>query len=393
MQSGGQNIHQEQQQSTPPPPSTFSPATLLLVLLALASAYYFSLPQPAAKPNIITTPSTDDKKMSSAIRSTAASTLTQISRRVIKSVEAIEQGEGAGARVRRSIGTQQIRNLTPFLMLDHFTIGEGAGFPDHPHRGQSTWTYMLEGTVQHEDSKGAKGDISVGDLQAMVAGSGIIHAEMPKHYDENGKRLPDPVGLQLWVDLPSAAKKLPAQYQEMKGSDLPLATPRADQPVETEGQGWAIKVIAGLSHGVESPVKSPENGGTWYLDVRLSQPGAKVFQEIPKGWTSFIYTLGPSPVKIGDLTTLGKAHQRYHTLVLDAEGESNGVWLEHCGKEGEGEARLMIYAAQPLDQEVYQYGPFVLDSREGVNQAMMDYRRGVNGFEGSGTWKSKIGGL
>lgn len=358
-----------------------------------------------------------------------ASSLRPFSRAVVQKVEAIATPEGKGAVVRRSIGTPSLRNLTPFLMLDHFTIGEGAGFPDHPHRGQTTWTYMLDGWVRHEDFHGHQGEIGPGDLQWMSgkcerrsralayrdenvsltttlspsllpAGKGIMHAEMPKHYDSSGKRLPDPVGLQLWVDLPKAAKSSPAQYQEMRGSSLPTAVPRSSEPPETEGADWSVKVIAGRSHGVESPVRSPENGGTWFLDVRLHKPGAKVFQEIPEGWTAFAYTLGPAPVKIGSAeggagpgaSASQDIHAPYHTLVFDANPGSNGVWIEHAGTDESQEARLMLYAAQPLDQEVYQYGPFVLSEKEGIQKALLDFRMGINGFENAPGWKSKIGG-
>lgn len=120
-----------------------------------------------------------------------------VPRAIRKAFLAVEQSEGAGARVRRSIGTPQLRNFSPFLMLDHFTIKPGAGFPDHPHRGQETITYLLKGAVDHEDFAGNAGTIEAGDLQFMTAGKGIMHAEMPRQNPDGSAN----VGMQLWVDL------------------------------------------------------------------------------------------------------------------------------------------------------------------------------------------------
>src|ERR1700721_3811814 len=121
---------------------------------------------------------------------------TFTSRTVSKVVKAIEQSEGVGARVRRTIGTRNLRNLSPFLMLDHFSVPHGAGFPDHPHRGQETVTYMLDGAFEHEDFVGHAGRIETGDLQWMTAGKGIMHSEMPVKRDEGKPN----VGLPLWAD-------------------------------------------------------------------------------------------------------------------------------------------------------------------------------------------------
>jgi len=135
---------------------------------------------------------------------------TSVSRSVVKTVLSIEQPEGDGALVRRSIGSMNLKNLTPFLMLDYFYTSTGAGFPDHPHRGQATVTYMLEGASMHEDSEGHKGTIESGGVQWMCAGRGIIHAEMP--ILEPGK--PGPRGLQLWVDLPKQVSSICPSVKE-----------------------------------------------------------------------------------------------------------------------------------------------------------------------------------
>ncbi|WFD35565.1 hypothetical protein MCUN1_002421 [Malassezia cuniculi] len=322
--------------------------------------------------------------------------MKQITRSVVKKVFAQEQSEGVGARVRRSIGTRELRNLSPFLMLDHFRVDEGAGFADHPHRGQSTVTYMIDGYSQHEDFAGHRGKLGPGDLQWMIAGRGIMHAEMPMHYDDKGKKLPVPIGLQLWVDLPSHAKMSEPQYQEMSASEVPSAAPRAGEPEETEGRDWSMKVIAGRSHGVESPVRSPENGGCWYFDINV-QPGGWVFQEIPHGWNAFIYVI-EGGVAVGPSD---EVHEQYNTLVLanpalksQNEGDAKHLLSNIDGvrikNPTDKPARAVLIAGEPLDHPVVQYGPFVMCSMKEVYEAIDDFRNARNGFERAATWRSEI---
>lgn len=333
-----------------------------------------------------------------------------ISRGVAKKVRSIETAEGAGAVVRRSIGTPALRNITPFLMLDHFRIAEGAGFPDHPHRGQTTCTYIIDGHSQHEDFAGHAGTIGPGDVQWMNAGHGIMHAEMPIHRDENGNKLPDPVGLQLWVDLPKEAKKEPPSYQEYRAAQIPTAEETQAQKQEegssVEGEkGWKIKVVAGESHGVKSPIELPKNGGVLFLDIHL-EPEGSVYQTIDPRYNAFIYTLEGSIV-VGDhssssstgeeeklafnpstKSTPGEVVQPYHTLVLTKDGEK-GVRITNPSKHAK--ARMVLVAGEPLDQEVYQYGPFVMTNRQEIQQTLIDFQTGSNGFERAPGWKSKIG--
>ncbi|ODQ52327.1 pirin protein [Saitoella complicata NRRL Y-17804] len=291
-------------------------------------------------------------------------------RTVSKLVRAIEQSEGAGATVRRSIGTPQLRNYSPFLMLDHFSVKVGAGFPDHPHRGQETVTYMLDGAMQHEDFAGHAGKIETGDLQWMTAGKGIMHAEMPCPRPDGKPN----VGLQLWVDLPSDYKLDEPQYQEHRDKDIPRAK---NDKVE-------VKVISGEALNADGSItKSPVRNrvGVWFLDVRI-QPGGKLEQRIPFGWNTFLYTLTGKP------HIAGKQVEPYHTIVLGREGD--GVAAENSGEE---EVRFVIIAGQPLDgQRCVQYGPFVGDSEEFIYQAFMDYQGQTNGFERAKGWNSKIGG-
>jgi redox-sensitive bicupin YhaK (pirin superfamily) len=296
--------------------------------------------------------------------------MAAISRTVVKKVLSVETPEGAGALVRRSIGTMNLRNLTPFLMLDHFHVSPGAGFPDHPHRGQATVTYMLEGESNHEDSAGHKGTIEAGGVQWMCAGRGIIHAEMPVH--EQGK--PDPRGLQLWVDLPKQYKMVEPSYQELGPSEIPTAYPEGpDGPVK-------VKVISGKSFGVESPVRPL--GGCWYMHF-IYKNKTSVFQDIPAGWTTFLYILKGS-VTVGEEKVTNKA---FYTIVLSGEKNESGVKLT-ADEDG---TEFVLIAGEPLDQEVHQYGPFVLASKEDVRKTLIDYQLGQNGFEKAHTWRSEIG--
>ncbi|THH07440.1 hypothetical protein EW145_g3383 [Phellinidium pouzarii] len=296
---------------------------------------------------------------------------TSVSRSVINKVLSIEQSEGAGARVRRSIGSTTLRNLTPFLMLDHFHVSEGAGFPDHPHRGQATVTYMLEGASNHEDSEGHKGTIVAGGVQWMCAGKGIIHAEMPVHAPGQ----PEPQGLQLWVDLPKQYKMVDPSYQELGPEGIPSAFPRGPDG------GIEIKVISGKSFDIESPVRPL--GGCWFFHI-IMKKGGTFFQELPAGWTTFFYNL-KGTVKVGsDDSPYGP----FHTVVLSANKNESGVQLTAT----EDNTEFVLISGEPLDQTVFQYGPFVMTSREEVQQTLMDYQYGKNGFEKAHSWKSEIGG-
>ena len=326
---------------------------------------------------------------------------SKASREIAKKVRSIETEEGAGAVVRRSIGTPALRNISPFLMLDHFRIGEGAGFPDHPHRGFSTVTLILDGQSQHEDFAGHAGTIGPGDVQWMNAGQGIMHAEMPVHRDAEGNKLPDPVGLQLWVDLPKEAKKEPPSYQEYRAAQIPTAQSTGETADE---RGWTIKVVAGESHGVRSPIELPKNGGVLFLDIQL-EAGGSVYQTIDPCYNAFIYTLQGSVV-VGDhspvsttaerrlafdpstAATPGEAVDAYHTLVLTKDGE-RGVRISNASADKA--ARMVLVAGEPLDQQVYQYGPFVMTNRAEIQQTLLDFQTGRNGFERAPGWKSKIG--
>ncbi|TGZ82981.1 hypothetical protein EX30DRAFT_354251 [Ascodesmis nigricans] len=292
-----------------------------------------------------------------------------VPRVIVKAFQAVEKAEGAGARVRRSIGVPQLRNFSPFLMLDHFTIGDKAGFPDHPHRGQETITYLLSGSVDHEDFAGHKGTIHAGDLQFMTAGRGIVHAEMPGK-NEGGS--PN-VGLQLWVDLPKDLKYCEPRYRDLRAAEIPQ--------VSVDDDRVTIKVISGNSHGVDS-VKDLAYTPVWLLDVTM-KPGGKLSQTLPKGWNAFVYTL-EGEVIFGDGTKVGA----FHNVVFRKEGDGIDAIVPD---NAAGNARFVIIAGEPHDHPIVQYGPFVVTSPEEVYQAMEDYQGAKNGFERAQGWESEIG--
>ncbi|KAK5201126.1 RNA pol II transcription cofactor [Cryomyces antarcticus] len=295
-----------------------------------------------------------------------------VPRAINKVFLAVEQSEGAGARVRRSIGTPKLRHLSPFLMLDNFSVAPGAGFPDHPHRGQETITYLLKGSVDHEDFAGNKGTIETGDLQFMTAGRGIVHAEMP-HQNTDGSAN---VGIQLWVDLPQRLKMCEPRYQDLRASEIPS--------VDIDDGKVHIKVISGQSHGVDS-VKELAYTPVWLLDINM-KPGGRITQNLPVGWNAFAYTLQGS--------TLFGAKQsqqpvaQYHNVVFEQEGDTI---IAEVSEDATEDSRFILVAGLPLDQKVIQYGPFVLNSQEEVYKALLDYQTHSNGFERARDWESEIG--
>ncbi|KAF5866527.1 hypothetical protein ETB97_011412 [Aspergillus alliaceus] len=292
--------------------------------------------------------------------------------RKIKTIfAAIDVTEGAGARVRRSIGSQQLRNFSPFLLLDHATVGPDAGFPEHPHRGQETVTYCLAGYSDHEDFTGHKGTLGPGDLQFMTAGRGIMHAEMPRGNPDGSPG----VGIQLWVDLPKALKYVEPRYRYVNVSEVPR--------VEVDNGCVAITVIAGQSHGVES-----KNDLTytpiWYLDIEI-RPGGSIKQIVPVGWNTFAYILEGTMTFHSEASSV-RARQ-YHTVIFHGAG----THIEASVPEDEPRAaRFLLLSGEPLNQRIVHYGPFVCTSEEEIYEAISDFRNGKNEFERAIGWQSSI---
>jgi len=283
---------------------------------------------------------------------TAPSTLAQ-PRGVERLVAGQATSDGAGVKLTRVLTQNLQRRLDPFLMLDAFgTDNPGdyiGGFPDHPHRGFETVTYMLDGRMRHRDSAGHEGLLSGGGVQWMTAGRGVIHSEMPEQ--EEGRM----EGFQLWLNLPAKDKMCPPWYRDI---------PAAEIPELRTAEGATVRVIAGASHGVAGAMQR-EATRPLYLDLRLP-PGAAFEQPLPAAHNSFVY------VYRGELSIGGQAVPRQRMAILDNTPGSDGVRLQ-AGAEG---ARAILIAGQPLNEPIAQYGPFVMNSNEEIFQAVEDFRAG-----------------
>ena len=276
-------------------------------------------------------------------------------RKVDRVVRAQQTSEGAGVRLKRALGTSQLEYLDPFLLLDEFKSDERddyvAGFPDHPHCGFETVTYLLAGTMQHRDQLGNEGTLVSGSVQWMTAGRGIIHSEMPRQ--EDGLLW----GFQLWVNLPAAQKMIEPRYQDIAPERVP----------ETEWNGARIRVLAGDVNGVRGPVTGVATEPT-YLDVTVPV-GRRAQLEIPDGRNAFCYTF-EGEGEIGDATE--GAAQTVRAGELAVLGEGSHVTLGSRTVP----LRLLLLAAQPIGEPVARYGPFVMTSHDEIRQAIDDFRNG-----------------
>jgi len=281
------------------------------------------------------------------------------SKGLIKKFRPKEVPEGEGARVRRIIGVSELKNIDPFVMMDHFFVDKPAGFPDHPHRGQDTVTYMIEGKCLHEDFKGHMDEISEGDVQWMTAGRGIVHSEIPgtNHME----------GLQLWVSLPADHKMCEPAYQSLT----------KERQVKVQLEGVNATVISGELRGqrAETITRTP----TYYFDLRM-ETNSEFFEDVPENWNGLLYVLK------------GEVNVKDQTL---KEGEV-GVLTPQESKislSSSKGARLVMILGSPLNEPIVQYGPFVMNSKKQIEETMMDYRMQRNGFEGAHNWESKISQL
>ena len=271
-------------------------------------------------------------------------------RPIKQTVAAFDTSDGAGVSLRRSIGTPALKHLDPFLMLDHFGSHNPdeylAGFPDHPHRGFITFTYMLDGHMEHRDSMGNQGDLRAGGAQWMKAASGVIHSEMPRQV--NGLMR----GFQLWINLPAVEKLSDPDYQDFSPGSIP----------EVLAGEVQIRVLAGQHAGVAGAVQDPLTE-VLYLDVRLPL-GGRFEREFPASHNGFVY------IYEGD-GRVAETPLPAHTLAVLGEGE--GMALA-AGLNG---ARFILVAGRPLGEPIVQYGPFVMNTRAEIQQAFADYHNGT----------------
>jgi len=280
--------------------------------------------------------------------------MSEISRPVAQVVRPEPVVEGAGVHLRRSIGTRRLDHLDPFLLLDHFESVRPEdyepGFPYHPHRGIETVTFVRTGEVRHRDSLGHQGSIGPGDIQWMTSGSGILHEEMPQVRPEGIG------GLQLWLNLPAREKMTRPKYRDLTASHLP----------ETPLDGGArARAIAGDAAG--GRLTGPVDGlavAPKFLDVTLPE-GAALREAVPRGHTAFAY-VDQGEVRFGPQRTAARAP----ALVVFGDGDL----VEAAGAPGGG--RFLLAAARPLGEPIARHGPFVMNTRAEIEEALRDLRSG-----------------
>ena len=258
--------------------------------------------------------------------------------------------DGDGVRLKRVFGGGDLSRFDPFLMLDEFGSEDASdyigGFPSHPHRGFETVTYMLDGHMQHKDHMGNVGELRNGDVQWMTAGSGIIHSEMPQQKEGHMR------GFQLWLNLASKDKMQKASYQDIAAREIPVV----------QREGATIKAIAGTLHQLQGRVQR-EVTEPVYLDIEITDAGYRESFEVPDGNTVLIYVY-EGEVGVGDAVV----------------GKSRLARLSRIGNvdlQARGPARVLLIAGKPIGEPIVTYGPFVMNTREEIEQALADYRNGT----------------
>ena len=277
-------------------------------------------------------------------------------RSVDRIVHAVTTLEGEGFVVHRPFPTPKLDDIDPFLLLDRMgpitlAPGEAKGAPDHPHRGFETVTYILEGTMEHKDSRGNSGKLGPGDVQWMTAGGGVVHSEMPSaDLQRNGGRLH---GFQLWVNLPRRDKLMKPRYQEIASSSIPTVT----------RDGVTVRIIAGESLGSSAVIET--RTPIMYLHVKLD-PGAKFEQHVPAEYNAFAF-IAAGTAKIG-----GRDAREDDAVVFSRDGDS--VLIESA--EG---CELLLIGGVPINEPVVRYGPFVMNTEREIMQAFADFQSGRMG--------------
>jgi hypothetical protein len=284
-------------------------------------------------------------------------------RPVISVVNSISTLEGGGFPVRRPFPTRDLMQFDPFLLLDHlgpvqWGPGEGIGAPDHPHRGFETVTYLLSGGFQHKDSAGHAGKLTPGDVQWMTAGSGVVHSELPS--DEFMRDGGVMHGFQIWVNLPARDKMMKPHYQEIPCRGIPEA-------VSSDGK-VKVRVIAGESLGQRAVIET--RTPIYYLHFTI-QPGGDVTQNVPAGYNALVYLIS------GEVLA-GNESKRVREGQMAALGDGDTLRLT-VAAEAAAPADFLLLAGQPLNEPVARYGPFVMNTREEIEQAFRDYQAGRMG--------------
>ncbi|PUE05982.1 hypothetical protein B9Z51_17190 [Limnohabitans sp. T6-5] len=290
--------------------------------------------------------------MSNTLSVSAATYAVTISRTVEHLVTGQATSDGAGVKLNRVLTQNLQQRLDPFLMLDAFGSDKPddyiAGFPDHPHRGFETVTYMIAGRMLHRDSAGHEGLLQNGGVQWMTAGKGVIHSEIPQQVEGVME------GFQLWLNLHSTEKMNAPWYRDFQNEQLPkLQTPA----------GVEVTVIAGASHGVQGAV-TRELTQPLYLDVHMPK-GARFEQTLPADHNAFLY------VYRGEVRIGGQAVPVQRMAILANAAQADGVVIE-----ASADAKLILVSGKPLKEPIVQYGPFVMNSQQEIYQAVRDFREG-----------------
>jgi redox-sensitive bicupin YhaK (pirin superfamily) len=275
-----------------------------------------------------------------------------LSRTIERIVTGIPTSDGAGVKLTRVLTQNLQHRLDPFLMLDNFHSDDPgdyiAGFPDHPHRGFETVTYMIAGRMRHRDNAGHEGLLQNGGVQWMTAGRGIIHSEMPEQ--ENGVM----EGFQLWLNLPARRKMIPAWYRDI---------PSAEIPEYVTGEGVTVRVIAGASNGI-SGAMTREDTEPLYLDIDL--PANSSFSTtIPAAHNAFVY------VYRGAVAISGADLDENRMGILANSPQADGVTLSSTVP-----AKAILISGKPLGEPIVQHGPFVMNTKEEIYQAVRDFQEG-----------------
>ncbi len=274
--------------------------------------------------------------------------------RITRKIRGRPTSDGAGVKLTRVIGDSELPELDPFLLLDEFGTDRAedyiAGFPSHPHRGFETVTYMLDGRMRHKDNHGNEGLLTPGSVQWMTAGRGLVHSEMPEQ--ESGRMR----GFQLWVNLPARDKMTDPKYQEFAPDFI---------PVLTAAEGVEVKVIAGVVGEVAGPIVQPATDPL-YLDISL-RAGTAWQYDLPQGHSAFAYVF-EGTVSVGEADD-ARSLERQELAVL---GGGERLRLQ----AGEQPARLILVAGRPLGEPVMRHGPFVMNTRQELMQAFVDFQEG-----------------
>ncbi|HYG06615.1 MAG TPA: pirin family protein [Stenotrophomonas sp.] len=283
-----------------------------------------------------------------------SATPTATPARIVRTLRGRATSDGAGVKLTRVIGSAELPELDPFLLLDEFGTDQAedyiAGFPSHPHRGFETVTYMLDGRMRHQDNHGNEGLLTPGSVQWMTAGRGLIHSEMPEQ--ESGRMR----GFQLWVNLPAREKMAEPRYQEYPPERIPLAQP---------APGVTVKVIAGSVGDTVGPIAQPATDPL-YLDIELAANVAWSYA-LPAGHNVFAYVF-EGAATVGE----GESARPLESQQMGVLGGGDELQLR-AGSQG---ARLILVGGRPLGEPVMRHGPFVMNTKQELMQAFVDFQEG-----------------